>query len=180
MVVQIVFPGQRMARDSADVTVRVPTGGNSTLKTTNGSVVARGTAGALKIVARNGAVDVERHAGSVDARTDNGAIDLDAIGGGVQARTTNGAVTVSLTDDNDAPLDIESRNGSISLSLGKDYDGRILARTVAGAVTLADPAKRAVIPEQGRTSMTVEFGSGLGESQVRTTNGQISIEARAR
>ncbi|MCE2882009.1 MAG: DUF4097 family beta strand repeat-containing protein [Planctomycetaceae bacterium] len=180
VVVQVVFPGQRMARDLADVTVRVPTGGDSTLKTTNGAVVTRGTAGVLKIVSRNGSVDVERHAGDIDARTDNGTIELDAIGGGVQARTANGAITVSLADGNDAAIDIESRNGSVSLSLGHDYDGRILARTVAGAVSLADPAKRAVIPEQGRTSITVELGSGLGESHVRTSNGQISIEARAR
>lgn len=180
IVVQVVFAGKQMPRDAADLTVRVPVAGDSSLKSMNGGVRARGTGGALKIVTRNGAIEVDRHAGAVDARTDNGELTLDGIGGGVQARTTNGAITVTLADGNDGPVDLESKNGGVELSVGPDFDGRIVARTIAGGITLVDPAKRGLVPERGTTSMTVELGSAHGDSSAQTSNGAIRITARPR
>lgn len=180
IVVQVVFAGKQMPRDAADVTVRVPAAGDSSLKSMNGAVRARGTGGALKIVTRNGAIDVERHAGGVDARSDNGAITLDGIGGSVRARTTNGAIVVTLAEGSDAAVDLESRNGGVQLSVGGEFEGRIVARTIGGAITLVDPAKRALVPERGSASMTVELGSVRGESSVQTSNGAIKLIARPR
>ena len=72
VVVQPMFPGKAMARDSVAVRIVVPKCGDSALKVTNGTLRAVGTSGKIKLSCKNGSVRVERPAGSVDANTSLG------------------------------------------------------------------------------------------------------------
>ena len=63
IVVQPVFPGKAMARDSAKVTIRVPTCGDSSVKSVDGAISVRGITGALRVSTKSGSIKVTEHLG---------------------------------------------------------------------------------------------------------------------
>ena len=180
VVVQPIFPGKAMKRDSVKVRIVVPKCGEASLKSANGALTTAGTAGKLKLVTKNGAIKVSKHAGSIDASAANGAIDIDGAGAEVRASATNGAVTVTLTDDNDLPFDIESRNGSVRVEVGAGFDGVVKMHTTTGSLDLSDPARRARLTQSTEHSETVEIGAAGGQSDIRTTTGSIRLTVRAK
>ncbi|WOO84356.1 uncharacterized protein LOC62_06G007876 [Vanrija pseudolonga] len=81
----------------------------------------------------------------------------------VQLETTNGGIKAVLADRDDGqPLLVRatSTNGSINLSIPRDFDGIIALRTSNGSKTLADDvkAKSVIVPnEPGADSKTISY-----------------------
>ncbi|MFZ4749472.1 MAG: hypothetical protein ACOYMM_03075 [Phycisphaerales bacterium] len=180
VVVQPMFPGKAMPRDSVALRIVVPRGGDSALKIANGSLRAFGTAGKLKLTSKNGAIRVERPAGSVDANATNGAIDIVDAGAEVRASAANGAVTVVLADGNDLPFDVETRNGTARVEVGAGYDGIVTMHSTAGDLDVSDSGKHTRTPKLGDHSKTVEVGAATGNSAIRSTTGDIKLTVRAK
>jgi hypothetical protein len=180
VVVQPIFPGKAMKRDSVKLRIVVPKCGEASMKIANGALTTAGTAGKLKLVAKNGAIKISKHAGSIDANTTNGAIDIDGAGAEVRASATNGAVSVSLTDDNDLPFDVESSNGTVRVEVGAGFDGIVKMHTTTGSLDVSDSARRARTTQSTEHSKTVEIGAAGGQSDIRTTTGSIRLTVRGK
>jgi hypothetical protein len=180
VVVQPIFPGKAMKRDSVKLRIVVPKCGEASMKSANGSLMTAGTAGKLKLVAKNGAIKISKHAGSIDASATNGAIDIEGAGAEVRASATNGAVSVALADDNDLPFDVESSNGTVRVEVGAGFDGIVKMHTTTGSLDVSDSARRARTTQSTEHSKTVELGAAGGQSDIRTTTGSIRLTIRAK
>ena len=178
IVVQPVFPGKAMARDSAKVTIRVPTCGDSSVKSVDGAISVRGITGALRVSTKSGSIKVTEHLGSVDATSTDGSIVIEGASDGVRATSSNGSIRVSLAEGNDHPFTLESKNGAIAMEVGTSFDGVVHMTSVSGALALVDPIKRALTPHSAEHSMTVEIGAAVGQSTMQTTNGSVALSLR--
>jgi len=180
VVVQPMFPGKAMARDSVALRIVVPGCGDSALKIADGSLRAAGTSGKLKLTSRKGAIRVERAAGSIDANATNGSIDIVDAGAEVRASAAEGAVTVVLADGNDLPFDVETRSGTARVEVGAGYDGIVTMHSTSGDLDVSDSGKRTRTPKLGDHSKTVEVGAATGNSAIRSTTGDIKLTVRAK
>lgn len=178
IVVQPVFPGKWMARDSVKLTIRVPATGDCALKSGNGTLVVRGTSGSLRVATKNGSINVSGHTGSIDATSANGTITIEGATDGVRATSANGAIRVTLASGNDHPFDIEAKNALVMVEVGSDFDGAVRITTSSGTIAVVDPAKRVRTPDIADHSMTAEIGAATGHSIIETTSGGITLSVR--
>lgn len=179
IVFQPLFSGKAMDRDRVKLIIRTPGTGDSMVKSTNGTILVRGTSGALRAITKNGSIKIAQHTGGIEATAQNGGIEIALATDGVRATTANGAIRVSLADGNDHPFEIESKAGAVDFELSAHFDGMVRVTTVSGAITLDDPAKRVRTPEIGDHSVTAEFGAAAGESRIETTSGAVVLRSRA-
>lgn len=125
----------------------------------------------------NGGIAVTGVTGDLELSTTNGGIELEGVGGQVQARTTNGGVDVRLAGErwSGDGLDLQTTNGSISLSVPAGFSAELSASTVHGGIDTDFP-----ITVQGRIGRSVDARIGEGGPPVRlaTTNGAIEIRRR--
>ena len=125
----------------------------------------------------NGGIDVVNVSGDLTLETTNGGIHLEEVGGDVHAETTNGGVEVRLAGDRWAGdgLELETTNGSISLTVPDGFAADLRASTVHGGIDVDFP-----VTVQGRIGRSVEAQLGAGGPPVRlaTTNGGIEIRRR--
>lgn len=180
VVVQPIFPGKAMKRDSVKVRIVVPKCGDTSLKCTNGAVTTAGTAGKLKISTRNGAIKVANHAGSIDANAANGGVEIKGAGAEVRVSAGNGAVEVSLADGNDLPFEVESKTGTVRVEVGPTFDGIVKMNTTTGEISLSDSGKRLRTTHETEHSRTVELGAAGGTSEIRTTTGSVRLAVRSK
>lgn len=179
LVFQPVFPGKSLDRDRVKLVIRTPGTGDSMVKSANGSIVVRGTSGALRVNTKNGSIKIANHTGGIEATAQNGSIEIALATDGVRATTANGAIRVSLADGNDHPFEVETKAGAVDFELPAQFDGIVRVTTVSGGITLDDPAKKARTPEIGDHSVTAEYGAAAGESRIETTAGAVVLRSRA-
>lgn len=179
IVFQPLFSGKAMDRDRVKLIIRTPGTGDSMVKSANGTIVVRGTSGALRAITKNGSIKIAQHTGGIEATAQNGGIEIALATDGIRATTANGAIRVSLADGNDHPFEIESKAGTVDFELSAHFDGMVRVTTVSGAITLDDPAKRVRTPEIGDHSVTAEYGAAAGESRIETTSGAVVLRSRA-
>jgi hypothetical protein len=138
-------------------------------------LVPRGTD--LDLEALNGAIRVAGVEGGVSARTTNGAIRLSDVDGDVRVRTTNGSIRAEFSDGFRLAHagELRTTNGSVELSLPRDFSARLEASTTNGGITTDFP-----VTVQGRIGrrMSVVLGEGGPELRVATTNGGIRLRER--
>jgi DUF4097 and DUF4098 domain-containing protein YvlB len=131
----------------------------------------------LDVETVNGGITVANVAGDLSLATTNGGIRLDEVGGDVDARTTNGGMDVRLAGERWAGegLELETTNGSISLTVPDGFAADLRASTVHGGIDVDFP-----VTVQGRIGRRVEAQIGAGGPPVRlaTTNGGIEIRRR--
>lgn len=180
IVVQPLFPGKPMARDSVRVRIVVPKSGEVTIRSTTGSISTAGTEGKMKLTTKGGAVTVKGHAGSLDVHAGDGEVEIEGARAEVRVSAGNGAVAVALADGNDLPFEIEARNGSVRVEVGAAFDGIVKMHTTSGSLDLKDPTKRSRLPQTTEHSKTVEIGAATGNSEIRTTTGSIRLSIRAK
>jgi hypothetical protein len=128
----------------------------------------------LDLTSVNGGLNVSEVEGELQLSTTNGGISLERVAGSVRGRTTNGALDVRLTGDrwNGSGLDLETTNGSVTLTIPEDYSARLETRTQNGGMSIDFP-----ITLQGRIGKRIETNLGGGGAPIRveTTNGAIRI-----
>jgi hypothetical protein len=131
----------------------------------------------LTLNTNNGGISIEDFRGTATFHAHNGGLSLNNVGGDLRGGTTNGGVTVSVGGDHwDGPgLDVETRNGGITLDLPKGFSAELEAGTTRGRVSIDFP-----ITVTGAIGRHIETTLGSGGPRVRaiTTNGAVSIRQR--
>jgi len=161
-----------------DYDIQCPAQMDLRLGTTNGGIDVLATEGDVQAVTTNGNVDVRATRGPFNLRTTNGNIDaeVEALEGEGDFSTTNGNVNVEVGSGT-APLTATTTNGSIEVELPADFSGTLDASTANGRV------RSDFHPTAGGGSPQTRITGPLGEDgdtpvQLRTTNGNISVEKR--
>ena len=128
----------------------------------------------LAINTRNGGISLEDFSGPALMRAVNGGISLRHVGGDVRGQTQNGELRVELTGTRwEGPgLDVETRNGSVRLTVPANYSAELETGTVHGRVEIDFPA---LIHAGQRRRFTTTLGSGGRKIRAMTTNGSVSV-----
>ena len=140
----------------ADLTVMLPAGLALDASTTSGSLRVSGATG------------------GVLARNVNGSITLDRVAGPVDARTVNGSIAVTLDSlVADAPLRLESVNGSVSAGAPEGLQGQVRLSTVNGSVTSTFP----VVSSGSISRHRIEgrIGDSPREISLKSVNGSVRL-----
>lgn len=134
----------------------------------------------LTLNTRNGGIRVEDFTGRADMRTVNGGIALAGVGGDVRGETTNGGISIDLEGArwDGAGLDLETRNGGVTMTVPDNYSAQLEAGTVNGGVNIDFP-----MTVQGRLTrldrnISTTLGSGGAPLRVHTVNGGVRIRRR--
>jgi hypothetical protein len=139
--------------------VKVPRQTSLKLKTTNGGIEARGARGAFDLETVNGGIDLLSAEGKGRLKTVNGGITchLDEFfsGGDLELVTTNGGVELRLPEEAGGALDAKTTNGSVRIDFALEGEVRVKRRRVSG-----------------------RLGDGGSSINLRTTNGNISIDRK--
>ena len=126
--------------------------------TVNGSVSVHGVQGAGELRSVNGNVEVLDSSGRFSAHTTNGNLHLELC---------------SLTND-DAPMNLETVNGSVTLGLPSNASADLNVRNMNGDVSSDVPVtSTADLP--GARAFRGRLGHGGGPISLRTVNGGIRL-----
>ena len=153
-----VYPGESKEAVRVDYRLRVPRQVRlDRLRTLGGDISVR---------------DIE---GSVDARTLNGNIRQSAIRGSVVARAINGNVAVSFRalPERSQPVQLETVNGTIRVSLPPRADADLQLSTLAGRVESKYAFSVSEAP--GDSALKSRVGQGGVQVRLRTVRGDIQV-----
>jgi hypothetical protein len=133
----------------------------------------------LDLTANNGGVTITGVSGTIRFETSNGGVRLSDLGGDVRGQTRNGGLNVVLggTRWEGAGLDVETRNGGVTLSIPEGYNADLTTATVNGGFRTDFPLtiQGELSPRRG---ISTTLGSGGPPVRVRTTNGGLKINKR--
>lgn len=171
------FPGGRRNGDAARIVVHLPDADGVKISTSNGRVTALGLSGSLLIETSNGRVRIEDHSGDAQVRTSNGRVTVLRHGGLLEARTSNGRIVLSLADDVTEPFFLKSSNGSITVTVGASFNGRVAFDTSNGRVHVSGDDDRITRERLRKRSGYIVLGNDDGpESIIDTSNGSINFK----
>jgi hypothetical protein len=166
------------------------------LRTSNGKITVSRLRGHIEADTSNGAIALEDTRGQAVVSTSNGSIQADRVLGRFEAHTSNGSITAHIVpDEGGSPIQADSSNGSITLTLEEPPTSDVRATTSNATVTvyLPDATRADISANTSNSSIRTEFDvlvSGLnkkktelrgsingGGPQVRlsTSNGGIRI-----
>ena len=122
-----------------------------------------------------GSITVREIEGSVDSSTLNGNIEQRNISGSVVARAINGNVAVSLRalPERAAPVQLDTVNGHIFLSLPARANADLQLSAVAGRIESKYVFKVSEVP--GDASWHTRLGQGGVQVRLRTVRGNIRV-----
>ena len=158
LVLRTVYPGQSADPVRVDYRLRVPRQVRlERLRTVDGSI------------------KVKQIEGSVDARTLNGNIEQLEVSGSVVARAINGNIAVSLRalPEPPAPIDLDTVNGHLLLSLPSGANADLQLSTVAGRVDSRYTFTVSDVP--GDNTWRTRLGRGGTVVRLRTIRGDIRV-----
>jgi DUF4097 and DUF4098 domain-containing protein YvlB len=125
----------------------------------------------------NGGIAIDDFRGTAKFQARNGGISLTNVGGDIRGGTTNGGIRVNLEGDrwDGAGLDVETRNGGVSMTVPENYSASLETGTVNGRINVDFP-----VTVQGRLNrqLTTTLGSGGAKLRAMTTNGGVTIRRR--
>ncbi|MCA8956720.1 MAG: DUF4097 family beta strand repeat protein [Planctomycetes bacterium] len=173
LVVEVVFPEPRQARDGASFRITIPDAYDVELHSSNGRIHTSGLSGKLIARTSNGALDIEHGDGALVLGSSNGSITARCTTGPAELTTSNGALRLETTGA--GPAVMKTSNGSIRLSVGKAFRGRLDAKTSNGKITVDD--RRSAVDCSGvtRTRGTLVFDASAVRSHIETSNGSVTI-----
>jgi hypothetical protein len=152
--------------------------GNYSMNTRNNDVQVEFTLripDGVRLEARttNGGVEVNGLTADVDARSTNGGITI-STRGMARARTTNGPIDVTLgsLSGND-PLEFQTTNGSITLTVPAGLNADFRAQTTNGSISSDLPIT--VQGSFGPRRLEGVIGSGGRSIVLQTTNGNVRL-----
>lgn len=172
----IRLPGARGAgvRTTNGAVRLVGLGGSATIATSNGAVTIQRQDGDVRVQTSNGSITVTDAAGAIDLSTSNGQVRVTGARAHVACVASNGAVSVAMAPDASGPANLATSNAAIELSVGRGFKGTILALTSNGKVRFS-PSLRSGSEPSGRTESSVEITPEGPTSELRTSNGSITV-----
>lgn len=147
--------------------------GDAEVETATGPISIRSHSGSLKVITGNGAINVTDANTVLDAFTSNGTIDVSGavLRGQGFARTLNGTVRIHASLDEEATLQVDTSQGSVSFVL-TDPDVALDLAANNGTVRLhADVAASLRQPDK----LVGSIGAGRAVLHARANNGSIDL-----
>lgn len=151
-----------------------PGAGMVTVKGRNADIDVRSPQGAVFAESINGRIRVRNAGGSVHAETLNGRIFAEVMNGTLRARTNNGDVNAVLAGDMVESCDLNTLNGTITVTLPHEGSARLDARTARGQVRtdcLVDSSDGV----ERRGHLKGRIGQGDIDLTMGTLNGDIIV-----
>lgn len=132
----------------------------------------------LDLESMNGGIQITGVHGDMDFETMNGGIKLEDVGGKVRGRTINGGVSVVLSGSQweGEELDLQTTNGSVSLTVSENFRADLQTGTVNGSFNTDFP-----ITLRGRlrsSRISTELNGGGPPIRLVTTNGSVRLRSR--
>ncbi len=175
----------QLAASSGDGSITVEdVNGKVALTTSDGSVRASRVTGELSVRSGDGSIRLDAVEGKLDLETEDGSIGVEAKPTALRARTADG--TIRLRVDADTKMtedwDVQTADGSVTLTLPSAFDGELDAETRDGSVRANHPAvtnesREGDDREERRRTLKATLGSGGRTLRVRTGDGTIRIES---
>ena len=175
----------QLAASSGDGSITVEdVTGKVALTTSDGSVRASRVTGELSVRSGDGSIRLDAVEGKLDLETEDGSIGVEAKPTALRARTADG--TIRLRVDADTKMtedwDVQTADGSVTLTLPSAFDGELDAETRDGSVRANHPAvtnesREGDDREERRRTLKATLGSGGRTLRVRTGDGTIRIES---
>lgn len=137
----------------------------------------------VEIASQNGPLSLRDVTGRIDVESQNGPVDLVRLGGAVRARAANGPVTLELAGTRLAEpgIDVETRNGPLTVVVPRGIDARLDAGTRNGPISTDLDVE---IQRASRHDVSGEIDATLGQGgatiRARTANGPLTIRAASR
>ena len=157
--------------------------GKVTLKTNDGSVSASRVTGEIFARSGDGSIRMERVAGKLDLETEDGSINLEAKPTALRAHTADGSIRLDVEADSamSEDWDVQTADGSVTLTLPGSFNAQIDAETRDGAVRtshsgLSAETRSGEDRDERRRTLKATLGSGGRTLRVRTGDGTIRIE----
>ena len=157
--------------------------GKVVLTTTDGSVRASRVNGELTVRSGDGSIRLEAVEGKIDLETDDGSIGIEGRPTALRARTADGSIRLRV--EADAKMtedwDVQTADGSVTLTLPSSFNGELDAETRDGAVRASHPAvtnesREGEDREERRRRLKATLGAGGHTLRIRTGDGTIRIE----
>ena len=156
----------------ADVEVRVPRGGELTVKHGVGGIHAEHVDGNLVLDISSGAVQVTEVNGGVNVDTGSGSVTVSEVMGTVLIDTGSGRVEVSRCEGDDINID----TGSGRVILEDVSGGHLNVDTGSGSVQASAIAADSATIDTGSGSVTLELDRmGSGDFEIDTGSGRITL-----
>jgi len=196
LTVKVAWPEDgRLNNEGCSFTIAVPDANGVELSTANGRIQIAGLSGTADLRTSNGRIEIESHHGDVTGHTSNGrimlretdgAIDVSSSNGrleiigatkSVKAHTSNGSVNVDYTEEGTGPVTVRSSNGSVTLTLGAGFKGKLRADNSNGRLRVEELPEVKTL-SSGKHHVHLQFDESEARSKVATSNGSISILKR--
>jgi len=160
----------------ANVHLDVPVGSQLTFRSSNGNLSSRQVGGKQSLRTSNGNITVTDGTGEVDMETKNGSITVTALNAAIRARTSNGRIVFDGTFAKGNHC-LETRNGSISITLPPDATFHVDASTRNGSVRSDFPLSK--VEEKDSRTLIGSVGENAEVSiKAATSNDSIRILRR--
>ena len=182
---RVALPRQsQLAAKSGDGSISVEdVNGKIVITTSDGSVRASRLAGDITVRSGDGSIRMERIEGKLDLETEDGSIGLDAKPSALRARTSDGSIRLEIAADAEMTedWDIQTADGSVTLTLPSGFNGQLDAETRDGAVRANHPgvsneARQGEDRDERRRTLKATLGSGGRVVKVRSGDGTIRID----
>ena len=175
----------QLAATSGDGSITVEdVTGKVALTTSDGSVRASRVTGELSVRSGDGSIRLDAVEGKLDLETDDGSIGVEAKPTALRARTADGSIRLRVDADTKMTedWDVQTADGSVTLTLPSSFDGELDAETRDGSVRANHPAvtnesREGDDREERRRTLKATLGSGGRTLRVRTGDGTIRIES---
>ena len=159
---------------SVKITIRVPRSVRVGAHSVNGGVSVREVGAEVRANTVNGGVVVRNTSGPVHANTVNGGVDVNTSVGPVSAETVNGNVDARMaTLQGDDDMDFKTVNGSVSIYVPAQFDGRFRFDTVHGGISSDFPLT--ISGKWGPRHASGTIGSGGRDVRASSVNGSIEL-----
>jgi hypothetical protein len=201
--IRTIRPSGHFGGMGARYTIRVPrTTVVDHVSSSNGAILLRDIEGTSRVQTSslrtsNASIRAVNTQGAIDAQTSNGSVDLDDVRGAATVRTSNGRITIRLDHPAASPLRASTSNGAIDITLRSEAKDSIRAETRNGSITLHLPGDTGahLIADTSNSQISTEFeireheqatgravnhldgtlGNGGPEIELSTRNGHISV-----
>ena len=182
---RVAVPRQsQLAAKSGDGSITVEdVNGTIAITTSDGSVRGNRLAGNITVRSGDGSIRMDRIEGKLDLETEDGSIGLEAKPSALRARTADGSIRLEIQPDSamTEDWDIQTADGSVTLTLPAGFNGQLDAETRDGAVRsrhsgVSNEAREGEDRDERRRTLKATLGTGGRVLKVRSGDGTIRIE----